>query len=178
LGLDEARTSARHLQDRAGLTESPLAHSIDELVTEIRALLLEASDDGTLLTAPFEIIPLLRHRRDRRNPETLTVWCGETFDQGQEGGQFLHLSNGGRLSFSLTAEYAGQVRRLISYRFHLRRAAGLSPAFLRFDLNPEHGVHEPLDEPRCHLHPGSDDIRIQCPILSPTEILHKLLYGI
>ena len=105
------------------------------------------------------------------------VWCGENFDDGQAG-EFLRLSDGSRLSFSFTAEYAGQARGLTSYRFHLRRPAGSHPAFLRFDPNSERAAHEPLEEPRCHIHPGNDDIRIQCPILSPAEILHKLLYGL
>ena len=177
MGVDDARASARLLQERAGQAQPPLAHSVEELVTEIFALLIDASDDETLVSAPEDVYGLLRHRRNGRNPETLTVWCGENFDDGREGGDYLHLSDGGRLSFSLTAEYAGQPRRLTSYRFHLRRAAGANPAFLRFDLNTEGAGHDPLYEPRCHLHPGNDDIRIQCPILNPAEILHKLLYG-
>ena len=120
---------------------------------------------------------MLRHQRRGRNPEVVMVWCGENFDDGQAG-EFLRLSDGSRLSFSFTAEYAGQARGLTSYRFHLRRPAGSHPAFLRFDLNSERAAHEPLEEPRCHIHPGNDDIRIQCPILSPAEILHKLLYGL
>jgi hypothetical protein len=50
--------------------------------------------------------------------------------------------------------------------------------FLRFDLNGERAAHEPLQEPHCHIHPGDDEMRIQCLILSPDEILHKLLYGV
>jgi hypothetical protein len=177
LGVDDARASARQLQDRAGLTQPSLPHSPDELVTGVRALLLEASDDGTLVSAPHEILQMLREQRQGRNPQLVMIWCGETLDKGQAG-EFLRLSNGGRLSFALTAEYAGQPRRLLSYKFHLRRPDGSQPIFLRFDLNGELAAHEPLEEPRCHIHPGDDHVRIQCPILSPTEILFKCLYGI
>jgi hypothetical protein len=177
LGVDDARESARQLQDRTGLTQPPLPQSADALITGIRVLLLEASDDETLASPPHEILRMLTNQRCGRNPEVVMVWCGETFDDGQAG-EFLRLSNGSRLSFSFTAEYARQARRLTSYRFHLRRPDGSHPAFLRFDLNGEHATHEPLDEPRCHFHPGNNDVRIQCPILSPAEILQKCLYGV
>lgn len=47
------------------------------------------------------------------------------------------------------------------------------PEYFRFDLNE--GLHEdPLWEPRCHLHPGLEDVRIPLSIHNPIEILDQI----
>ena len=43
----------------------------------------------------------------------------------------------------------------------------------RFDLNDK--AHDsPLHEPRCHYHPGADDVRLPCPALTPLEVLDRI----
>jgi hypothetical protein len=62
---------------------------------------------------------------------------------------------------------------LAAYRFQLNLPDGNSPSFYRFDLNPE--AHEtPLFEPRCHLHPGLEEVRLPCPVLTPLEVLDRI----
>ena len=64
---------------------------------------------------------------------------------------------------------------LIAYRFHLNLPANQSPSFYRFDLNKK--AHDtPLFEPRCHLHPGSDERRLPCPPLTPLEVLDRIFF--
>jgi hypothetical protein len=46
----------------------------------------------------------------------------------------------------------------------------MGASFLRFDLNlPEHENQQ--RELRCHLHPGSDDVLVPAPMMSPLEVL-------
>lgn len=53
----------------------------------------------------------------------------------------------------------------------------MGAAFLRFDLNlPDH--RNEARELRCHLHPGSDDILIPAPLLTPAEMLTLFIDGI
>jgi len=62
---------------------------------------------------------------------------------------------------------------LVAYRFHLSLPEGQSPSFYRFDLNDK--AHEsPLTEPRCHYHPGVDDVRLPCPVLTPLEVFDRI----
>ncbi len=99
-------------------------------------------------------------------------------DKGEAGGTYLYKTDGSRLSFAFTVHFERHDPGiLISYRFHLQFTEGSSPQFIRFDLNPSE-AHEPLLEPRFHFHPGSDDMRAQLPPMTPSEVLHKLIYGI
>jgi len=46
---------------------------------------------------------------------------------------------------------------------------------LRFDLND--APHpDPLGEPRCHLHPGVDEIRLPFSLHHPIEILDRIFF--
>jgi hypothetical protein len=46
---------------------------------------------------------------------------------------------------------------------------------VRFDLNPE--PHEdPLFEPRCHLHPGLEGVRLPTPALTLSEVLDRIFF--
>ena len=100
-------------------------------------------------------------------------------DKGQAAGSFLHKPDGSRLSFGVQAVFdERKPGALVSFRFHLQLPIGSVPLFLRFDLNPETAAHEPLLEPRYHVHPGSNEIRVQIPPMTPAQVLHKLIYGV
>ncbi|MEK6607129.1 MAG: hypothetical protein AABZ30_05645 [Myxococcota bacterium] len=67
----------------------------------------------------------------------------------------------------------------MAYGFEIRYPAGVSVPFLRYDLNPP-GAAPRLDvlkEPRCHLHPGHQDVRVPSPLAHPVELLSLLVYG-
>ena len=100
-------------------------------------------------------------------------------DKGQAGGSFLRKPDGSRLSFFVMVVFDGHAPGvLVAYRFHLHFPDGSVSRFLRFDLNREPAAHEPLHEPRYHIHPGSNEIRVQMPPTTPVQVLYKLIYGV
>jgi hypothetical protein len=142
--------------------------------------LIGASDEGALSSPLHEILKLLNHTsQTHETREYVLLSCGESMDDGQAGGSFLHKPDGSRLSFAVTVVFDRRgPGALVAYRFHLQFPDGSVPRFLRFDLNQEPAAHEPLDEPRYHIHPGSNDIRAQIPPMTPAQVLHKLIYGV
>lgn len=135
-------------------------------------MLLNASDNRHLRSAPHEILKILK--LESRGNEAVIV-CGETFDKGQDG-SFLYRRDGSRISFGVTLRKASPLE-LVAYRFHIRFPDGRIPPFLRFDLNSADSG-DPLSEPRCHVHPGTDELRLPSPVMAPLEILAKIVYNL
>ena len=100
---------------------------------------------------------------------------GPTIDKGETEDHF-HFDSGARLCFGITIRARSHREYdLIAYRFHYHLPDAQNTLFLRFDLNPNR--HEnPLSEPRCHLHPGLEPIRIPLPVLSPFEVLDRIFF--
>lgn len=85
-------------------------------------------------------------------------------------------SDGAWFDFSITVRETGDRLELLAYDFEIRFAPGMGAPFLRFDLNlPDHRNQD--RELRCHLHPGSDDILVPAPLMSPTEVLWLFIDG-
>ena len=100
------------------------------------------------------------------------ISVGPSIDKGPTESHF-QLESESRLSFGITLREANGRCSLVAYRFHLNLPGGQSPAFYRFDLNDK--AHKtPLTEPRCHYHPGVDDVRLPCPALNPLEVLDRI----
>ena len=97
---------------------------------------------------------------------------GPSFDKGSTGSHFT-LESGSRLSFGITLREGNGRCSLVAYRFQLNLPESQSPSFYRFDLN-EKAHKAPLTEPRCHYHPGVDDVRLPCPALSPLDVLGRI----
>ncbi len=88
-----------------------------------------------------------------------------------------YLESGSRLSFGITLRERNRRCALVAYRFQLSLPGEQFPAFFRFDLNDK--PHDtPLFEPRCHVHPGIDDVRLPCPPLAPLEVLDRVFFVI
>jgi hypothetical protein len=84
--------------------------------------------------------------------------------------------DGAWFDFSITVREAGGLVELLAYDFEIRLAPGMGLSFLRFDLNlPEHKNQR--RELRCHLHPGSDDLLVPAPLMSPPELCALFVYG-
>jgi hypothetical protein len=66
---------------------------------------------------------------------------------------------------------------VIGFNFEIRFLDQSPIKFLRFDLN-EPGHNNQDRGKRFHLHPGSDDLMIHSPPMSPLEILHLFLYDL
>jgi hypothetical protein len=63
----------------------------------------------------------------------------------------------------------------VEFRYHYQLPAAHAPAYFRFDLN--NAAHtDPLMEPRCHLHPGLENVRIPMAVHSPFEILDRIFF--
>jgi hypothetical protein len=77
------------------------------------------------------------------------------------------------LSFGITLRQANQRCSLVAYRFQLNLPDGHSTSFYRFDLN-EKAHDTPLLEPLCHFHPGTEEVRLPCPVLTPLEVLDRI----
>jgi len=155
-----------------------LPASAKTLASDVRRCLLVAADEGVLRTPPESIFRLLKteERTAERGTIVVAMLGGATFDKGQSEDAFFIRSDGARLSFGVAVAYQrGAEPELLTYRFHLRFARNGSPAFIRLDLNDE--SRDPLMEPRSHLHPGSDGLRLPVPVMTPLEILERLLYG-
>ncbi len=174
MNRDEARALATELEARTLSVPPPIPIQPGNLFVSIRTALVAASDEGILRTGPGDIYKWLR--KDGGDGEVLLVNGGEGFDKGQPAGEFFLFKDGARLSFSLAVDYRTRPPRLMSYRFFLRLPSGGQPAFVRLDLNP--GLKESaLVEPRSHIHPGHDDVRLPAPVMSPLEILGTLLFS-
>ena len=108
------------------------------------------------------------------NNGVVDIVLGPQIDKGPSEGHF-KFDTGARLSFGITIRRERRKAKLHSYRFHYVFPDGHSPAFIRFDLNPR-GDRTPLEESRCHLHPGIDKTRIPSRVLSPIVILDRVFY--
>ena len=115
---------------------------------------------------------VLRILRTFSNHGLTFVSVGPSFDKGPTETHF-HLESGARLSFGITLREANGRCSLIAYRFHLSLPEGQSPSFYRFDLNDK-ADETPLTEPRCHYHPGVDNVRLPCPALTPLEVFDRI----
>ena len=181
MSADDALRSARDLQDqsRTALIPAP-PRTPNDVRANIQALLIGAVDEGALTSPIHEILGLLKHSVVRKPTGTYaSLLCGESMDKGQAPGSFLHKPDGSRLSFFVMVVFDGHAPGVLAaYRFHLQFPDRSVPPFLRFDLNHESAEHEPLHEPRYHIHPGSNEIRAQIPPMTPAQVLHKLIYGV
>jgi hypothetical protein len=100
------------------------------------------------------------------------ISVGPSFDKGPTDSHF-YLESESRLSFGITLREGNGRCSLVAYRFQLNLPGTQSPAFYRFDLNDK--AHEsPLHEPRCHYHPGAEDVRLPCPALTPLEVFDRI----
>ena len=144
--------------------------SMNSFFTTLRAYLQVQNDR---LGARNDLYALLRRTND---PNGLALFSlGPQIDKADSAGHF-HFPSGARLSFGITLRH-GTPCSLVSFRFHYQLADSSSPAFLRFDLNPD--LHQdPLTEPRCHLHPGLDHVRLPTPALTPFEVLDRIFFAL
>jgi hypothetical protein len=146
------------------------AHQLDEVntfLTRIRSLLMSNEQEEV-----SNNIHILLKKTESR--EMVDIVLGPQIDKGPSEGHF-KFDTGARLSFGITLRRERRKATLNSYRFHYVFPEGHSPAFIRFDLNAR-GDRPPLEESRCHLHPGLSKTRIPSRVLSPIEVLDRVFY--
>jgi len=156
---------------------------------ELRNVLRRASDAGKLLTGPNEIYQLVRllHEPPPQVAEQLEAqglhegaFCivgGEKNQNRDHDIAHLARDDGAWFDFSITVRERRKQLELVAQDFEIRLPPGMSTPFLRFDYNlPAHRNEE--REMRCHLHPGSDDILVPAPLMSPMEMLALFIDGL
>lgn len=140
--------------------------SVRDTIAQVRTYLLKQDADlGNRNNVP-------RILRIVDSHDLVFISLGPSFDKGPTDSHF-YLESGSRLSFGITLRVIGRACSLVTYRFQLNLPQSQSPFFYRFDLNDK--AHKtPLFEPRCHYHPGKEDVRLPCPPLTPLEILDRI----
>jgi len=165
--------------NRATSLDSKLRAQIDEFTlpsahkvfSSIRAYLIRRTDEISTANNPWVSLKL----REVTNGVALII-LGPTIDKGSTPDHF-HFDSGARLSFGITLRERDGGTQLVSFRYHYQLPDGVSPSFLRFDLNPS--AHEdPLAEPLCHLHPGLEDVRLPLSMHDPLEILDRIFFTV
>lgn len=180
--------SLEAVQDYAVARTIALPPRAKELHRQLRSELIRASDTGSLRTSPAEI-----HRHVRLLPEPPQQITDQLREHGLHGEAFcivggeknqsrdrdiahLKRSDDAWFDFSIVVRQGGAQLELLAYDFEIRFPPGMGSPFLRFDLNlPAH--RNEAREMRCHLHPGSDDIQVPAPLMSPSELLALFING-
>lgn len=139
-----------------------------KVMSQIRGYLLRRSEEIKTKNNPIQLLRF--HAAD----EFAQIDLGPSFDKGSTP-QHFHFDSGARLSFGLTLREVGRGSQVVSYRYQFVFPDAQSPQYLRFDLN-EAPHADPLAEPRCHLHPGIDEVRIPFSVHNPIEILDRIFF--
>jgi hypothetical protein len=170
--IEAAKNRAKRRDDSLGtrIAEYRLSPAW-KLLNEIRAYLIRRSEEIQVQNVPEK---LLKYYDDKKGSASISM--GPSFDKGNDEGQFV-FDSGARLSFGLTVAFDNQHSRLHSFRFHYRAGDALGVPFIRFELRG--GAHDnPLFEPRCHVHPGLEQVRIPIDIHDPIDILDRIFFVI
>lgn len=168
---------SRALQARLCGLLPPLPASADDLFSALRKSLRDASDEGRLSTKPHEIFKLLKLSSTGKG-ETAILGGEKNFQRTRDKAHFAR-ADGAWFDFTITVAHAGRDKSLIlvAYDFEIRFPEHVKPTFVRFDLNQPGHDNETLGL-RSHLHPGSDDLSVPSPLMSPLEILDVILHGL
>jgi hypothetical protein len=156
-----------HLEIAARSLPSPY-----KMFSQIRAYLLRRCED---MKTRNNSIQLLKFTQSKG---VASIVLGPGFDKGLTP-QHFHFDSGARLSFALTLRESDGGSQLVGFRYHYQlpdqAPASASPGFLRFDLN-EAAHADALSEPRCHLHPGLEDVRLPISLHDPFEVLDRIFF--
>ena len=164
---DSAHERAKTLDDVIGTSLELLRlPSSRDLTAQLHTYLLRQESE---IRKGNNVLSMLKTAESRQR---VTITLGPTFDNGPTD-QHFYLESGARLSFGVTLREANGRCELVAYRFQLNLPEGHAYSFFRFDLNDK-GHVEPLLEPRCHLHPGLENVRLPFPALTPIEILDRI----
>jgi hypothetical protein len=138
------------------------------VLTQIRAYLQRRADKMNVRNNPIQLLKLYPSNGFAQ------IDLGPAIDKGLRGDHF-RFDSGARLSFGLTLREVERGSQIVAFRYHYELPDGQSPKFLRFDLRDQPHP-DPLAEPRCHLHPGIDDVRIPFSLHDPMEILDRIFF--
>jgi hypothetical protein len=145
------------------------------LRTELFKCLNTACNEGRLKTKLNEIHKLLKITSPSKG--IIEITGGErNFKRRKEIPHF-ERCDGCWFDFAILVNEEYKPAEIIGFNFEIRFLDDNPIKFLRFDLNLP--GHDNQDRGiRFHMHPGSDDLMIHSPPMSPLEILHLFLYDL
>ena len=153
-----------------------------ELFSALRKALLDASDTGLVRTSPQDIRKRIQlippkgavHADLSAAGLAVNAYCivgGEKNQARDRAVPNFERHDGAWFDFTLTVREQSGKLEILAYDFEIRLPRGHGAPFLRFDLNlPDHSNQG--RDLRCHLHPGSDDILVPAPLMTPLELLN------
>jgi hypothetical protein len=166
--------------DRRTLEITP---KIDEkkahiLQAQILKLLTKAHNEEKLKTKIQEIRSLLKLEQSTQHGEDIVEILGgqRNFKRLKSLPHFERF-DGCWFDFAILIDQKPNPINILGFNFEIRFPDEMPVQFLRFDLNlPGHNNQD--RGMRFHLHPGSDDLMVHSPPMSPLKILHLFLYGL
>ncbi len=174
--MSESSTRQMRLQERILGLQPALPDDARRLHRELRDALITAHNEGLLRTVPAQIHKLVK-LDDSKPPHVAIMGATKNFHRDR-GLPHFERDDGAWFDFAITvAEKRKGPLELIGYNFELRFPGEGYPPFIRFDLNEPGHANEDRSM-RSHLHPGSDDLQVLAPLLSPGEVLDSLLNGL
>lgn len=181
--------SLRAIQDHALARKLELPSRAKELLRDLRKRLVRASETGmrhTSLNEIFQRVQLLdeppptvaNELRARGLLENAYCIVGGDKNQKRDRGvSHLVREDDAWFDFTITVREHARELELLAYNFEIRFPSAMGSPFLRFDLNlPEHRNED--RELRSHMHPGSDEVQVPAPLMSPTEIIALFVDGL
>jgi hypothetical protein len=180
--------SLEHLQRHTADRPIELPESAKALRGDLLRTLIKASNAKKITTPPQDIQAYLqlhpepppRVLKELRamdlHRDAFCITGGEKNQDRVESLAHFKRDDGAWFDFSIVVRQTGGRIDLLAYDFEIRLAPLMGAPFLRFDLNlPDHR-NEGRDL-RCHLHPGSDEILVPAPLMSPSELLTLFIEG-
>lgn len=149
------------------------------LRTKIFKCLTQARDERVLKTEHQEVRSLLKLDKSTQHGAGMHEILGgqRNFSRLREIPHF-ERSDGCWFDFAIFIhEQSRRNAEIIGFNFEIRFPETMPVKYLRFDLNPPGHNNDDLGI-RFHIHPGSDDLMVHSPPMSPLEILHLFLYGL
>jgi hypothetical protein len=163
------------VQERLLKSAPMTVKSAKVLRSEIFQCLNIASSYGLLKTKLHEIHKLLKITKPTKGIVEITG--GERNFKRLKEIPHLERVDGCWFDFAILVNENYNPAEIIAFDFEIRFLENNSIKFLRFDLNlPGHDNQE--RGIRFHIHPGSDDLMLHSPPMSPLEILHLFLYDL
>jgi hypothetical protein len=172
-------TLREQAHQRAGLRDNHVQTRLDShrlpaprnLLTLLRAYLLrqreEANHPGNQVESELKV---------RKSSRVWLINIGPTTHRGNEPPYVL--ASGAKLSFGVTVrEDSSTSCSLVSYRFDYRQSAVPALPLVRFELR-DSNHSDSLREPRVHIHPGLETIRLPTALIDPIEVLDLLFFVI
>jgi hypothetical protein len=151
------------------------------LQKQILKLLTQAHDEEKLKTKLHRIHELLKLEHSTHHGADVSEILGgqRNFKRLLDIPHF-ERADGCWFDFAILIDQKPKPAEILGFNFEIRFPGfpkELPVQFLRFDLNlPGHDNQD--RGMRFHLHPGSDDLMVHSPPMSPLEILHLFLYGL